>query len=123
MPVRPSSGPQWVPGLADGSMRFAFAFAERNTRYDPGFVAMTADADGDGFRLSGEKTLVLHGDSADGFVVLARTAGAAGEAAGLGLFFVPADAAGLTRRGLSDAGRHARRRTLPRRRAGPRRRR
>ena len=95
----PEQRAEWVPGLADGSQRFAFAWAERNTRYDPRFVAMEAKADGDGFRLSGDKTLVLHGDSADGFVVLARTSGEAGEEAGLGLFFVPADAAGLTRRG------------------------
>ncbi|TFF21949.1 pimeloyl-CoA dehydrogenase small subunit [Jiella endophytica] len=88
-----------VPGLVDGSSRLALAFAERDTRYDLSRIAMAATRDGEGYRLSGEKTLVLHGDSATGFIVAARTAGAPGETAGLGLFHVPADAEGLSRRG------------------------
>ncbi|MEF2552079.1 acyl-CoA dehydrogenase [Aurantimonas sp. A2-1-M11] len=90
---------EWVPGLADGSTRLAFAFAERTTRYDPAAVAMSATPSGDGYTLTGEKSLVLHGDNADGFVVLARTAGTAGDRSGLGLFLVAADAPGLSRRG------------------------
>ncbi|MCE7028617.1 acyl-CoA dehydrogenase family protein [Jiella avicenniae] len=89
-----------VPGIVEGSSRLAFALAERDTRYDLSRIAMKASREGDGFRLSGEKTLVLHGDTATGFVVAARTAGAPGEAAGLGLFNVPAGADGLTRRGF-----------------------
>jgi len=89
----------WVPGLADGSTRLAFAFAERTMRYDPAAAAMAATPSGDGYTLTGEKSLVLHGDSADGFVVLARTGGATGDRSGLGLFLVPADAPGLSRRG------------------------
>ncbi|NDW06892.1 acyl-CoA dehydrogenase family protein [Jiella pacifica] len=89
-----------VPGLVEGSSRLAFAFAERGTRYDLARIAMTARPDAGGYRLDGEKTLVLHGDTATGFVVAARTAGAPGEAAGLGLFHLPADAEGLTRRGF-----------------------
>ncbi|HDZ74123.1 MAG TPA: pimeloyl-CoA dehydrogenase small subunit [Aurantimonas coralicida] len=90
---------EWVPGLADGSTRLAFAWAERNSRYDPAFIALKAEQDGDSFKLSGEKTLVLSGDSADGFIVTARTSGVPGEEAGIGLFYVPAGASGLSRRG------------------------
>lgn len=89
-----------VPDLVEGTSRLAFAFAERATRYDLSRIAMEATRDGDGFRLSGEKTLVLHGDTATGFVVAARTAGAPGDTAGLGLFHVPAEAQGLSRRGF-----------------------
>lgn len=88
-----------VPGVVDGTSRLAYAFAERGTRYDVSRIAMEAKREGEGFRLAGEKTLVLSGDAATGFVVAARTAGAPGEASGIGLFHVPADAEGLTRRG------------------------
>ena len=88
-----------VPGIVEGTSRLAFAFAERATRYDLRQIAMTATPDDGGFKLSGEKTLVLAGDTATGFVVAARTSGEPGQEAGLGLFLVPADAGGLTRRG------------------------
>ena len=90
---------RWVPGLAEGSMRLAFAWAERNTRYDPAFIALKAEKAGDGYKLTGDKTLVLHGDTADGFVVTARTGGKPGDADGIGLFYVAAGADGLSRRG------------------------
>ena len=61
----------------------------------------TATAQGDGFVLKGEKRFVLEGMSATHFIVPARTAGAPGDAAGLTLFLVAADAAGLGRTGLS----------------------
>ena len=51
--------------------------------------------------LKGEKRFVLEGMSATHFIVPARTAGAPGGAAGLTLFLVAADAAGLGRTGLS----------------------
>ena len=90
---------RWIPGLADGSTRLAFAWAERNSRYDPSFIALKAERAGDGYTLTGEKTLVLHGDTADGFVVTARTAGKPGDADGIDLFHVAAGADGLSRRG------------------------
>ena len=95
----PEQRAKLVPGLVEGTSRLAFAFAERGTRYDLSHIAMSAKRDGDGFRLTGEKTIVLHGDSATSFVVAARVAGRAGDKAGLGLFHVPADADGLSRRG------------------------
>lgn len=88
-----------LPQIADGSRRLAFAHAERQSRYDLADVAATARRDGDSFVLDGEKSLVLHGDSADGLVVSARTAGSRRDRGGLGLFLVDAKAAGVTRRG------------------------
>lgn len=90
---------EWIPALADGSTRLSFAFAERQSRYDTAVVETRATRNGDGWTLSGEKSLVLHGDSADGFIVSARTAGGVSDEAGIGLFHVPADAPGLSRRG------------------------
>jgi len=90
-----------LPGVASGETRLALALFERQTRHDPALIAMRATRDGDGYRLDGEKSLVLHGDSAHGFVVAARMAGSPGDTGGLGLFTVPADAEGLGRRGYA----------------------
>ena len=90
---------KWVPGLAEGSTRLAFAWAERNSRYDPTFIALKAEKAGEHYTLSGEKTLVLHGDTADGFIVTARTSGKPGDRDGIGLFYVAAGAECLSRRG------------------------
>jgi pimeloyl-CoA dehydrogenase small subunit len=90
-----------LPGIADGSMRLAFAHSERQARYDLSDFVATAKKDGAAWLLDGEKSLVLHGDSADRFVVSARTAGARRDASGIGLFLVDANAAGVSRRGYA----------------------
>ncbi|MGE0749451.1 MAG: acyl-CoA dehydrogenase family protein [Variibacter sp.] len=88
-----------LPKIADGSLRFAFAQAERQSRYNLADVKTTAKASGDSWILEGEKSLVLHGDSADQLVVAARTSGAQRERNGISLFLVDAKAAGVSRRG------------------------
>lgn len=87
---------EWLAPLAAGDRVLAFAHAEPETRYDVHCIATAARPDGDGFVLSGRKVQVLDGHAADGYVVAARTAGEPGDAAGIGLFLVPADAAGLS---------------------------
>ena len=57
-----------------------------------------ARRDGAGWRLDGEKTLVLHGDCADRLIVSARIAGARRDRDGIGLFLVDGHAAGVSRR-------------------------
>ena len=49
--------------------------------------------------MTGEKTLVGQGDSADRLIVSARVAGARRDREGIGLFLVDGDAPGVTRRG------------------------
>ncbi|MCO5160266.1 MAG: acyl-CoA dehydrogenase family protein [Mesorhizobium sp.] len=88
-----------IPGIADGSTKYAFAQVERGARYDLAHVSTAAARDGSGWKISGAKSLVLHGDSADRLIVTARTAGAAGDEQGVGVFVVDAAAEGLTRRG------------------------
>jgi acyl-CoA dehydrogenase len=83
--------------VVNGEKLLALAYQERNSRYDLHRVATRAEPSGDGWTLSGEKVQVLDGHVADAIVVVARTAGDDGDAAGLSLFLVPADAAGLTR--------------------------
>jgi pimeloyl-CoA dehydrogenase small subunit len=88
-----------TPKIADGSMKLAFAHAERQSRYDIADVGTTARKVGSDHVLDGAKTLVIHGDCADRFIVSARLAGERREQNGIGLFMVGANAAGVSRRG------------------------
>lgn len=88
-----------LPKIASGDLRVAFAHAERQARYCLSDVGTAATPDGSGFILKGVKTLVLHGDSADQFIVSARLSGAPRDESGIGLFLVDAGASGLSRRG------------------------
>ena len=84
--------------LAEGKLQVAFAFAERQARYDLHDVATTATADGAGFVLRGAKIVVANAATADWLVVVARTSGGQRDRAGLSLFLVPANAPGVQRR-------------------------
>jgi pimeloyl-CoA dehydrogenase small subunit len=89
-----------VPQIADGSLRLAFAHTERQARYDLHDVTMMARKTGDGYVLEGEKSVVLHGDSAGKLIVSARTSGTHRERHGITVFLVDAHAPGVSRRGF-----------------------
>src|SRR5215212_5479673 len=57
----PEQRAEWVPQIAAGELRLAFAQNERQSRYDLHDVATTARRDGSGFVLDGAKGLVVHG--------------------------------------------------------------
>ena len=86
----------WLPKIALGETVAALAVDE-GPRHDPVRTALKAEASGGGYRLSGTKNFVAEGMAASLFIVAARTAGAPGEEAGITLFLVPADAAGLSK--------------------------
>ena len=88
-----------VPTLATGESVLAYAQAERQSRFSLNDVTTTATRDGNGWLITGEKSLVLHGDHADQLLVTARTAGTHRERHGIGLFLVQAEGPGVTRRG------------------------
>jgi pimeloyl-CoA dehydrogenase small subunit len=88
-----------LPKIAAGELSLAFAHAERQARYDLADVMTTARRDGSGFVLDGAKTLVLHGDTAEKFIVSARIAGAQTDRNGLALFVIDAAAPGVSVRG------------------------
>lgn len=90
-----------LPKIADGSLRLSFAHHERQARYDLADVAVAARREGDHWVLSGEKSLVLHGDTADKLVVSARAAGDRRSRDGIGLFLIDGNAAGVSRRGYA----------------------
>jgi pimeloyl-CoA dehydrogenase small subunit len=84
----PSQQQELIPALASGKLRLAFAYAERQSRYDLADIAATARAASGGYVLSGQKGVVLHGDSADRVIVAARTAGGQRDREGISLFLV-----------------------------------
>jgi alkylation response protein AidB-like acyl-CoA dehydrogenase len=92
----PAQQDRLMPALIQGKHRLAFAHTEAGARYDLRQVGLRARRDGDGWRLDGDKRLVLHGASADTLVVSARTAGGDSEAAGITLFLVPRTAPGVS---------------------------
>jgi alkylation response protein AidB-like acyl-CoA dehydrogenase len=90
-----------VPRIAAGELRLAFAHGERQARNTISDVATASRKAGAGWILDGQKSLVLGGDSAEMFVVSARSAGTPRARGGLSLFLVDAAAPGLTRRGYA----------------------
>ncbi|MGJ4998721.1 pimeloyl-CoA dehydrogenase small subunit [Bradyrhizobium sp. HKCCYLS3077] len=88
-----------LPGIIDGSKTFAFAQLEKQSRYDLFDVATSAKKKGDGWVIDGEKFVVLNGENADTLIVTARTSGGQRDKSGIGVFIVPADAKGVTRKG------------------------
>jgi alkylation response protein AidB-like acyl-CoA dehydrogenase len=86
-----------IPAIIEGSRLGAFAYLERQSRYELADVKTTATASGSSYQLSGEKVVVLNGANADHFVVSARTSGEQSDTRGISLFLVAADAAGVER--------------------------
>ncbi|HZA96629.1 MAG TPA: acyl-CoA dehydrogenase [Burkholderiaceae bacterium] len=95
--------------LIGGERIILLAYEEIDTGADSTRVAARAERDGNGWKLSANKAAVHQAESADAFVVAARTAGVPGDAKGISLFLVPADVQGLELRGypLIDGGRGA----------------
>jgi alkylation response protein AidB-like acyl-CoA dehydrogenase len=84
-----------LPGIASGETIATLAFTEPSGKWDEAGITMEATASGDGYTLSGTKSFVLDGHTANLIIVAARTA------AGVSLFAVDGDASGLTRTALS----------------------
>jgi pimeloyl-CoA dehydrogenase small subunit len=97
-----------VPGIIDGSKTFAFAQLEKNSRYDLHDVATTAKRKGGAYVIDGEKFVVLNGENADTLIVTARTKGERRDRNGVGVFIVPANARGVTKKSYpTQDGLHA----------------
>lgn len=92
-----------------GNCLLALAHGEPDSRYETARVSTRAERSGDGWRITGNKAVVINGDSADRLVVSARTSGDVASEAGITLFLVDGNAPGLTRRGYGtvDGGRAA----------------
>ncbi len=85
---------QHLPGIADGSLLAALAVDE-GAKHRPLQTRMQAVRSGNGFKLNGDKALVVDGHAAGLLIVAARTAGSAGEKNGVTLFLVDPKAKGI----------------------------
>ena len=83
-----------LPGIAEGSTRATLAYAE--TGWNVGDISLSAQEKDGGWVLDGTKHHVLDGQTADVILVAARTG------AGIELFRVEGDAAGLTRTAIPE---------------------
>ena len=88
-----------VGKIAEGELKLALAFAERQSRYNLADVETKAEAVGNDYILSGAKSVVFGAPSADKFIVSARTSGGSREEVGISLFLVDSNAAGVAVRG------------------------
>lgn len=87
----------WLPGLAAGSLKVAFAFTEPDAGSNAHRVALAATPTASGgWTMRGTKHYISGADEADAILVVARTAwDATRERAHLSLFLVPTGAAGV----------------------------
>jgi alkylation response protein AidB-like acyl-CoA dehydrogenase len=87
----------WLPGLATGARRIAFAITEPDAGSNSHRISTTAIRDGDVYRLNGQKYYISGVDEADHILVVTRTG--IDEISGnaqLSLFVVDVDTPGLT---------------------------
>src|SRR5690606_13055499 len=92
-----------LPAVAEGKLKLALAFAERQSRYNLADVETSAKKDGGSYVLNGMKGVVFGAPSADKIIVVARTSGQSRDADGISLFLVDKDAQGLRVRGYPTA--------------------
>lgn len=90
----PAQRSRWLPALAAGEKRLAFAAWESGSRFDSTRVSTVAEPGDGGYRLSGVKELVLGAPGADGLIVGALCA-AQGDASRPALFLLEPGALGL----------------------------
>jgi alkylation response protein AidB-like acyl-CoA dehydrogenase len=83
----------WLPGLADGTRRMAFALTKPDAGSNSHNVSTTARRAGPGWVITGGKYYISAADECEALLLVARDDSVQG---GLSLFVVPADAPGLT---------------------------
>lgn len=103
---RPEQVARWVPAVAAGDAVAAFALSEPEAGSDAAALALAAEPDGDGWRLTGEKLWISNAPEADFYTVFARTGPDAG-ARGVSAFVVPGDRPGLSGEALDMVAPHA----------------
>jgi len=98
-----------IASLVEGRATAALAHDEPGSHYELARVSTRAVRGSNGWVLHGAKTVVQQGGEADFFIVSARTSGMSDAEAGVSLFVVPRETAGVAVRGYQkiDGGRAA----------------
>jgi len=85
----------WLPRIAGGQALVVLAYQERKARYRLDVCEATATKAGDGYALTGHKSLVVAGNEADAYLVPAQLGGK------IALFLVERAASGVEARGYA----------------------
>ena len=88
---------KWLPGIADGSFRMAFAITEPDAGSNSHNITTTVRRDGDDWVLTGQKVFISAVDEAHAVLVVARMKDAATGNLKPALMVVPTDAPGFTK--------------------------
>lgn len=86
---------QWLEGIASGDVVASFALTEPGAGSNPAGLRTKAVRDGEHWVINGQKRFITNAPTANLFVVFARTRPADEKGAGIAVFLVPADAAGV----------------------------
>jgi cyclohexanecarboxyl-CoA dehydrogenase len=94
----------WVPKMVTGEKIVGVCLTEPSVGSDAANLRVRCRREGDDYVLNGEKTSITFADSADAFVVFARTGKPEDGAAGVTAVLVPCDAPGVERTRHDDVG-------------------
>ncbi|MCZ6890166.1 MAG: acyl-CoA dehydrogenase family protein [Gammaproteobacteria bacterium] len=86
---------EWIDDLAEGRRGFAFAITEPDHGSDATHMETHAERDGDEWVINGEKTWNTGIHTAKYDLIMARSAGKAGDGEGITAFLTPTDAEGF----------------------------
>ncbi len=102
----PAVAAEWLPKIPQGNAILALSITEPHCGSDAGALQLKARLDGDTYVLNGEKTSTTYCDSADAFIVFARTGTVESGARGVTAFLVPSNTPGLQVNCFDDLGSH-----------------
>lgn len=94
----PAQKAEWLPRIIGAELRIAGALAEPGQCFVLNRVSTRAEWLDGGYRLTGVKSFVLDGPSADRLIVVARTSGGVADEVGLSLFLIDPAAPGVSQR-------------------------
>ncbi|WKG05421.1 acyl-CoA dehydrogenase family protein [Mycolicibacterium sp. HK-90] len=86
---------RWLEGIASGDVVASFALTEPGAGSNPAGLRTKAVRDGGDWVINGQKRFITNAPNADLFVVFARTRPADENGAGIAVFLVPAETAGV----------------------------
>ena len=86
---------QYLPSVAEGKTLVSFAHIEPTSRFNLSHIKTKASKEGDCYVVNGEKAIVYNAETADFFIVSARTEGDVSDQAGITLFVIPSNSEGI----------------------------
>lgn len=102
--AQPALAAQWLARIPKGEAVLALSITEPKCGSDAGALSLRARRDGEVYVLNGEKTSTTYCDSADAFVVFARTGSQEAGPHGVTAFLVPAKTPGISTTLFDDLG-------------------